>query len=132
MSQPRRVVSVTEGRALLKRAKPSKYKSRKTTVDGIVFDSAKEARRYQELRLLNKAGQIRNLHRQFDFELQTVGSDRRVHVVAYYIADFVYHERTAEGAWVRVVEDCKGYRTAMYRLKAKWLKLQDGITIRET
>ena len=98
----------------------SKYGSRKTKVDGIVFASQKEAKRYGELKLLQRAGQISDLKLQVRFKLvQTVT----------YVADFEYHDRL-KGS--KVVEDVKGYRTPVYKRKKKLMKQQHGIEILET
>ncbi len=98
----------------------SKYHSRKTTVEGIVFDSQKEAMRYCELKLLEKKGVISQLSRQVSFvlipsELGTNGKKLRKIV---YVADFVY---TTEKDGATHVEDVKGVRTAVYRLKKRIL-----------
>ena len=103
-------------------AKPSKYRNVKTTLDGITFDSALEARRWAELRLLERARVISNLRRQVRFPLVVNGSK-----IGEYIADFVYREADKAGD---TVEDAKGFRTAEYRLKAKLMAAQ-GMPIRE-
>ncbi len=100
-----------------------KYKNRKTTADGILFDSAKEAGRYQELKLLERAGMIHDLRRQVKFELiPKCGKERP----CCYIADFVYTEggRT-------VIEDVKGVRTKEYIIKRKLMNWRYDIQIRE-
>lgn len=105
----------------------SKYHNRKTTVDGIMFDSRKEAVRYRELRLLERAGEIRNLRLQVKYEIiPKMGKER----ATYYIADFVYEERK-DGRWETVVEDCKGMKTDVYKLKKKLMRHVHGIEIRE-
>jgi hypothetical protein len=91
-------------------------------VDGIRFDSRKEAGRWVELRALEAAGAIAAIRRQVRIPIIVNG----VRVCAY-VADFVYVER---GRWV--VEDTKGFRTAIYKLKRKLLKAACGIEIRET
>ena len=88
----------------------SKYGAIKTTVDGITFDSKKEARRYLELKQAERAGDIEELELQPKFHLIV----NNVNVGKY------------------VVEDCKGMKTPVYRLKAKLLKAIYGITILET
>jgi hypothetical protein len=100
----------------------SKYRAIKTTVDGYTFDSKKEAARYSELRLLERAGRIHNLILQVPFKVELNG----VHVFTYR-ADFVYFENG-----VRVVEDVKGYATPLYRLKKRVLKALYNVDIRET
>lgn len=69
--------------------KKSKYNALKTTVDGILFDSQKEANRYCELKLLLRANKIQNLLRQVKFKLIPKSSTERA---VNYIADFVYTE----------------------------------------
>lgn len=120
--------------------KASKYRNVKTVLDGHGFDSKREAAIYAELKLREKAGEIRNLMLQVPWPLMCPNDDRTGYaVVAQYIADFVFDEKDAlqppERAietWHRVVADCKGGRnTQMFALKKKWLELQSGIQIRE-
>lgn len=94
----------------------SKYNARKTIVDGIKFDSRKEARRYKELKLLERAGEIKNLQLQPRFTLQESfkyqgKTERKIS----YVADFMYLDKDGQV----VVEDTKGYRTQTYKLKRK-------------
>lgn len=107
----------------------SKYHSRKVTLDGITFDSKKEAARYSELRLLERAGAIRNLRRQVKFEL--IPSQRIdgkvVERPCAYIADFVY-EHDGE----TIVEDTKGVRTPEYVIKRKLMLYIHGFQIKES
>lgn len=105
-----------------------KYNNRKTEVNGIVFHSAKEAKRYQELLLLERAGAIQNLKLQEKFVL--IPSQRKdgkvVERECSYVADFCYKEN---GEYV--VEDTKGFRTKDYIIKRKlMLKIYD-IRIKE-
>lgn len=107
----------------------SKYNSKKTVVDGQKFDSKKEARRYQELLLLEKAGEIKNLSRQVKFVLIPSQRDENGKVVereCSYKADFTYEEGIKT-----VVEDVKGYRTKEYIIKRKLMLYHFGIRIRE-
>ena len=108
----------------------SKYGNRKTEVDGILFDSAKEARRYGELDLMLKAGEIRDLRLQVPFELIPAQRDERGRIkerAVNYVADFVY--TTREG--ILVVEDAKGMRTDVYKLKKKMMLYFKNIEIKE-
>lgn len=105
----------------------SKYGAVPTVVDGITFASKREARRWQELQLLEKAGEIRHLRRQVPFELHA-GLERVL--IGRYVSDATYDEVTI-GAPVYVVEDSKGVRTALYRWKKKHVEAEYGITIRE-
>ncbi len=109
----------------------SKYGNRKTVVDGITFDSQREARHYQELCLREKAGEIIDLQVQRPYVLSVNGAN-----ICTYIADFFFLERecpqtTKHEVWTQVVADSKGVRTAVYRLKAKLMKAIHGIDIRE-
>ena len=110
--------------------KASKYHAKPQVVDGLRFASTAEARRYGELRLLEKAGAIRDLRCQPIFALTAIADDLTRSQVAVYRADFAYEERQA-GTWVTVVEDVKGVQTATYRLKKRWFELQYGFAIRE-
>lgn len=102
----------------------SKYHARRTEVDGIVFDSAGEARRWQDLCLLQKAGEIRDLERQVKFKLEVNGVK-----IATYIADFVYHDCVTGQA---VIEDFKGYRTRDFAIKKKLMFALHHIVLLET
>ena len=107
----------------------SKYRSRKVSVDDITFDSAKEARRYGELKLLERAGIISGLRLQVPYLLIPSQTDCRGKVVEHavrYIADFVYQENGKE-----IVEDVKGMRTDVYKLKRKLMLYVHGITVKE-
>ena len=101
----------------------SKYRNRKTVIDGITFDSKKEGQRYQELKLLQRAGKIRNLRMQVEFELIPKQAGERA---CKYKADFVYHL-----AGEMVVEDVKGKRTREYIIKRKLMLWRHGIKIVE-
>lgn len=121
-----------------------KYGNTKITVDGIQFDSKREAARYQELKLLERAGVISFLQRQTKFQLipdQHAPSNaiytkgprkgqrkpgKLLEHECSYIADFCYI-RNGE----TVVEDAKGYRTEVYRIKKKLMLERYGIQIRE-
>ena len=94
-----------------------KYHSKKTTIDGITFDSKKEANRYCELKLLEKAGKIKDLSLQHQFILQPSFKKNGKSIRAItYIADFVYFDLER---MKNVVEDVKGYKTKEYILKRK-------------
>ena len=113
--------------------KPSKYRNVTVVIDGETFDSKREAAYWHGLKAQVRAGEINSLHRQVEFAL--CAPDRtdlehqheRAVIVAQYIADFTYYDRAGR----RHVVDAKGHRTAIYRLKKKWLELQDGIVIEE-
>jgi hypothetical protein len=101
----------------------SKYHNTKTTVDGIAFDSKKEAARHGELQLLAKAGAIQDLRLQMPFELIPKQAGERA---VRYIADFVYMENGK-----MIVEDVKGVKTDVYKIKKKLMLAVHGIRIRE-
>ena len=100
-----------------------KYGAIRTTVNGITFASRAEARRYQALLLLERAGEIRDLELQPAYPFVIKGI-----LVGTYRADFRYR---VPGQPVPVVEDVKGVRTPVYRLKAKLMQAIYGITIQE-
>ena len=123
----------------------SKYHAKKVMIDGEVFDSRKEADRWCELLLLEKAGQILGLKRQVRYllipeqrEPDTQGprggirKGKVIERAVYYVADFVYDVPDGnEGSHI-VVEDSKGVRTPEYILKRKLMLDRYGIRIRET
>ncbi|MBS4881922.1 MAG: DUF1064 domain-containing protein [Peptoniphilus harei] len=95
----------------------SKFNAIKTIVDGIRFDSRKEAKRYQDLKLLERAGEIEHLELQPRFLLQEKFKlDGVTHRKIEYVADFKYWDNTKK-AWI--VEDVKGVKTQVYKLKKK-------------
>lgn len=109
---------------------PTKYRNRPTEEEGIRFDSMAEARRYRELKLLQAHGAIRNLELQPEYALVVQGIDGKPVKVAKYRADFRYERKhPKEAAWAVIVEDVKGYETAVFRLKAKLVKALHGVTI---
>ena len=117
----------------------NKYRNKKIVYNGIEFDSKKEARRYSELSLLEKAGVISSLQMQVKYVL--IPAQREADIIGKrgsvkpgklierecsYIADFVYFEN---GKWI--VEDTKGYRTKDYKIKKKLMLYVHGIRIKE-
>lgn len=134
----------------------SKYGSKKITMEGETFDSLKEYRRFCELKLLERAGKITNLHRQVKYTLiptqyepDIIGErggrkkGKLIERECAYIADFVYEVRTStqytddDGNLVfadgfkTVVEDTKGFRTTEYIIKRKLMLWVHGIRISE-
>lgn len=122
---------------------PNKYKNTKVVVDGITFDSKKEAARYKELKLLEAAGEIFNLERQVKFvliptqrETDFVGvrggikKGKVIEKECSYLADFVYI-RDGEV----IVEDVKGYKNGsaynIFKIKRKLMLYFYGIKIQE-
>ena len=107
----------------------NKYGAKKTVLDGQIFDSRREAARYAELRLLERAGEIHDLQRQVPFVLIPTQRDSKGKVIereCRYVADFVY---TDNG--MKVVEDTKGMRTKEYIIKRKLMLEKHGIRIKE-
>lgn len=107
-----------------------KYKNKKVMIDGIKFDSKKEANRYQELKLMQRAGIITDLQRQVKYVLipSQKGDDGRViERPCTYIADFVYIDENGK----TIVEDTKGYRTSDYKIKRKLMLYIHGVKINE-
>ena len=106
--------------------KPSKYHNQKTkTIDGIEHDSKKEALRWMELQMLQRAGEISELRRQVSFELIPKQVGERA---CNYIADFVYVDNKTNRT---VVEDAKGVRTDVYKIKKKLMLWRYDIRIKE-
>lgn len=126
-------------------SKKSKYHSIATCIDGIYFDSRKEARRYQELRLLERAGEISGIKTQVPFELVPAqysisdevytkgarkGERKRgacLEKAVTYRADFVYKDKNGN----TVVEDTKGVKTTDYIIKRKLMLYIYRIRIKE-
>jgi hypothetical protein len=98
--------------------------AKRTTVDGFSFPSRREASRYVDLKVLQACGIIRDLQLQKRYELRVCGD-----LVATYTADFVYYDVKAKQV---IVEDSKGVRTAVYKLKRKLMRALYGISILET
>ena len=97
---------------------PHKYGARKTTIDGIDFASAKEARRYAELKLMERAGEIRDLVLQPKFVLQDAFTDAmgEKQGALTYRPDFQYFDMRQGQT---VVEETKGFKTADYVIRKK-------------
>ena len=101
----------------------NKYGAQKTVVDGITFASKAEARRYMDLRLLERGREISELKTQvrYDFILNGIN-------IGFYKADFTYVDCASRKT---IVEDVKGMATPVYRLKKKLMRAMHGITIQE-
>jgi hypothetical protein len=102
----------------------NKYGNKRVVVDGIRFDSKREAARWQELKLLERAGEIKGLERQVEYELIPKQPGERA---VKYIADFRYIDHDGK----TVVEDTKGVKTPVYILKRKLLLWVHGIRVVE-
>lgn len=94
-----------------------KYHSKKTIIDGIEFDSKKESMRYQELKLLERAGKIRELKLQPEYELiPKFKKNNKTYRKTIYKADFSYFDVETNK---HITEDVKGFKTDVYKLKKK-------------
>lgn len=100
----------------------SKYRAQPVVIDGLRFASKKEGARYVELKLLEKAGHIKNLELQPRYDMIVNGVN-----CGYYKADFRYFQ-----GGKRIVEDVKGVRTPVYALKCKLVKALYNVEILET
>ena len=114
----------------------NKYHAKKWEFDGMKFDSQKEARRWQELRYLTRAGIVRNVRRQVTYELIPSQRDEKGKVIeraVNYVADFVYLEKGKDGVFRLVVEDVKSEatKTREYIIKRKLMLWRFGTRIRE-
>lgn len=123
----------------------SKYHAKKTEVDGIQFDSKREAQRYQQLKLMEKAGVICDLKRQVKYELVPAQyiNGKCVERAVTYTSDFEYYilkplrqrtvmaEPDAMAIGQHIVEDVKGMRTDVYKIKRKLMLYKYGIVITE-
>lgn len=113
-----------------KQKRGQKYGNTKVLDNGIKFDSKAEHKRYLYLRMLELAGEIKDLRMQVAFELipamakPSGGKERPTN----YLADFVYHDGKS-GA--QVVEDVKGAVTPEFRLKRKLMLFRHGIEVKE-
>lgn len=103
----------------------SKYRAVQTVIDGKKFASKKEARRWGELRMLECAGYVFNLRTQVPYILVEKSQYGRA---VKYIADFVYEDENGD----TVVEDTKGFKTDVYKLKKRLMAEKYGIIIKET
>lgn len=115
-------------------AKPSKYKNKKVVIDGHTFDSKKEGKRYCDLKILQRAGQIQDLRMQVSFELMAgvkFENEKRKKPELRYVADFVYVDMETG---LQVVEDVKSAMTRKlpaYRQKKHLMMSVQGIEIQE-
>ena len=105
-----------------------KYHNKKTVVDGITFDSKHEAERYKELRILQIAGEISELRLQVPYELiPLMKLNGKTFRSTKYVADFVYKDKNGN----EIVEDAKGMKTDVYKLKKKLMAYIHHIIIQE-
>lgn len=113
--------------------KGNKYGAQRVTVDGITFDSKREANRWLELRNLERAGQITDLRRQVAIELQgrdgplLTRTGRKMRITV----DFAYVDlRNEATAGITTYEDAKGKPTRDYEVRKSVAEAQ-GVKIRE-
>lgn len=108
--------------------KASKYHNKKTVVNNITFDSKHEAERYIELQTLLKTGVISDLRLQVPYELiPTMKLNGETFRSSKYVADFVYKDKNGN----EIVEDAKGMKTDVYKLKKKLMAYVHHIVIQE-
>ena len=108
----------------------NKFGNKRTEVDGIKFASRHEANRYVELKYMERIGLIKDLQLQRVFTLIGEQRDSKGRILerpVKYIADFVYKDTNGK----TVVEDAKGLRTDVYKIKRKLMLMIYGIQIRE-
>jgi len=101
----------------------NKYNAVKVEVDGFIFDSKAEGRRYSELKLLERAGEIKDLRLQPKFTCAVNGK-----VICHYIADFHYFDSQTQS---EKIEDVKGMKTPVYKLKKRLFEALYNQTITE-
>jgi len=117
-------LTVDEFKNLTSKKRQSKYNAQQVCLEnGMRFDSKKEAVRWNQLVLMERAGVIRGLRRQVPFILINKSAYGRQIV---YKADFLYIQDGKE-----IVEDAKGYRTDVYKLKRRMMAERYGIIVRE-
>ena len=125
----------TTGVTVHTRPSTNKYQARSVRVDGILFDSQREAARYQELRLLVAAGLIADLEVHPGFPLQVMalhedGPPWTVHTVGMFHADFRYRNLKTDNV---IVEDVKSppTKTTAYKLRKRLVEAIHGVVIVE-
>lgn len=111
---------------------PNKYRNEPTEVNGIRFQSKKEAERYIELKYMERAHLISDLQLQRVFTLIGAQRDKAGKIIerpCKYIADFAYKDQTGK----LIVEDAKSSatRTDVYKIKRKLMLSIYGIRIQE-
>lgn len=112
------------------RGRGQKYGNHKVTINGQTFDSEKEGKRWWELQVLERAGEIFELRRQVKYELIPPQFDEKGKLLeqsCVYKADFAYLDKTGN----LIVEDTKGFKTRDYVIKRKLMLKVYGIRIKE-
>lgn len=109
----------------------NKYRNKKIVYDGITFDSIKECNRYKELKLMERAGCIKELQLQKEFELQPafIINNKKIRAIKY-VCDFYYYDNEKKKY---VVEDVKSEvtKTQVYKIKKKVMQYKYKIEIKE-
>ena len=100
-------------------------KAQRTDRDGTTFDSKTELQRHEYLKLLVRAGEVRNLQSQVPFELKIENT-----IVGEYTPDFIYHERLKTGEWQEVFEDVKGFHDKFSKFRIKVFEACYGVKVR--
>lgn len=121
LSSAVRKLNPNAAQLLTRKKKAHKYKAMPTIVDGIRFDSKLEAKRYGELKLLQRAGAIKGLRVHVPFLLAV----NHVEITTYQ-ADFVYEQNGQV-----IVEDTKGFATPEYKIKRALMLALHGVQIKE-
>ena len=113
--------------------KQNKYKNKKVSVNGKVFDSKKEAKRYCELIKLEQAGLIKDLETQKKFLLlDTFKKNGTTYKQISYYADFVYFDVYSKKTIVEDVKASKDFKTEVYKIKKKLFEfIYKDLTIKE-
>jgi hypothetical protein len=101
-------------------ARRSKFGNVRTLHDGINFASKREATRYAELKLLERAGEISDLKLQVRFKLAVNGEH-----ICTYVADFTYRDKAGRS----IIEDAKGFETDVFRLKRNLMRAVFGVEV---
>ena len=104
----------------------SKYNAVKVEDDGYVFDSKQEHKEYCNLKLLKRAGEIKDLRVHPEYRIEYCGE-----LICIYEADFEYYERSGAGKWTLIIRDVKAIKTPVYNLKKKLMRIINHIDITE-
>jgi hypothetical protein len=109
-------------------AKRSKYNARKKEIDNVTFDSTREAKVYQQLKLMQAAGEISDLQLQPKYVLQEGfrDPDGKWHRAIQYVADFAFLRPSEDKTCKQIAVDVKGFITPIFRLKEKMFREKFG------
>jgi len=116
-------LTIEQYNQITSKTKQNKYHNKKVLYDNKKFDSIKEKRFYEKLKILERAGIIQELELQKKFELQPSFTDNtgKKQRAITYIVDFFYYEKTQE---IYIAVDVKGYATDVYKIKKKMFMYQ--------